>query len=101
MADSAIKTIPPLGQSGYGQNAMPAPAASPLRGHIPALDGVRGLAIVLVMLCHFIPRGADQMQFDGDMNGMAAVSAVVIENFIVVAIQIAPGENVKGAVVPS
>lgn len=35
---------------------VPPAAATParLRGHIPALDGVRGLAVILVMLLHFI-----------------------------------------------
>jgi peptidoglycan/LPS O-acetylase OafA/YrhL len=53
MTDSA--TILPLHQPGLSQNTASAPAVSPLRGHIPELDGIRGFAIVLVMLCHFIP----------------------------------------------
>src|SRR5215216_5117511 len=31
--------------------------AAPPRGHIPALDGIRGIAILMVMLCHFTNRG--------------------------------------------
>lgn len=33
----------------------PTPEASPYSRHLPALDGVRGLAIVLVMASHFFP----------------------------------------------
>jgi peptidoglycan/LPS O-acetylase OafA/YrhL len=36
-------------------DATPRPAALPvLRGHLPVLDGVRGLAILMVLLLHFV-----------------------------------------------
>ena len=51
-----LHVTPPSNQGGGAMSAAPASASPPpnLHGHMPALDGVRGLAILMVLLDHFI-----------------------------------------------
>lgn len=42
-------------------------------GHIPALDGIRGLAILMVLICHFAPGG------QGAKHGIARIIARIAD----------------------
>jgi peptidoglycan/LPS O-acetylase OafA/YrhL len=52
------------------------PANSGRKAYLPALDGVRGLAIALVLLCHFAPAGDDAMRWHGVSIGHAIGNAL-------------------------
>lgn len=62
------------------------PAVStPLRGHVPALDGVRGLAIILVMLAHFtvFPQMTGDTTVNRIFRSCAATGWVGVDLFFV------------------
>src|SRR5437868_4385597 len=50
-ADTAVNELPSV--RGLVEEATVSPASGPVRAHMPALDGLRGLAILLVMGFHF------------------------------------------------
>jgi peptidoglycan/LPS O-acetylase OafA/YrhL len=56
---------------------MSTPSALPrAHRHLPALDGIRGLAIALVLLCHFAPAGDETLRWHGVGLGHAIGNAL-------------------------
>src|SRR5260221_720191 len=54
-----------------------------LRGHMPVLDGVRGLAIVLVLLVHFTPPGQSHTVLGTLTKALASIGNVGVDLFFV------------------
>ena len=61
-----------------------APAPRPvLRGHLPALDGVRGLAILLVLLFHFVGQTTATNRLEAAVNGVLSYGCLGVDLFFV------------------
>jgi len=54
-----------------------------LRGHLPALDGVRGLAILVVLLFHFVAQTASTNRFEAAVNGVLSYGCLGVDLFFV------------------
>jgi peptidoglycan/LPS O-acetylase OafA/YrhL len=54
-----------------------------IRGHVPALDGVRGFAIVMVLLFHITPPGPASTKLGSLTKLLASVSPVGVDLFFV------------------
>jgi peptidoglycan/LPS O-acetylase OafA/YrhL len=53
-----------------------------LRGHVPVLDGLRGLAILLVLFAHFTPKGGHTL-VGAIVRGIASVGSTGVDLFFV------------------
>ena len=51
-----------------GADRHVAPAPSAFGGHLPALDGVRGLAILMVLALHFVAQTTATSRYEAAVN---------------------------------
>jgi peptidoglycan/LPS O-acetylase OafA/YrhL len=64
----------------------PAPAARPARafgGHLPALDGVRGLAILMVLLYHFVAQTTATNRWEAAVNKVFSYGPLGVDLFFI------------------
>jgi len=59
------------------------PSKSGLGGHLPALDGVRGLAILLVLLYHFVAQTTATNRFEAAVNWLCSYGSLGVDLFFV------------------
>jgi peptidoglycan/LPS O-acetylase OafA/YrhL len=69
-------------EAGVLAGAGPPPAAGTATGrHIPALDGVRGLAILMVMLFHFVAQTAATNRFEAGLGRVFSYGVLGVDLF--------------------
>src|SRR4029078_13141339 len=68
-----------MGALGSVETAPP----RPLRGHLPVLDGVRGLAILMVLLFHFVAQTTATNRIQAAVNGVFAYGLLGVDLFFV------------------
>jgi peptidoglycan/LPS O-acetylase OafA/YrhL len=56
---------------------------SALGGHLPVLDGVRGLAILMVLLFHFVANTTSTNRFEAGVNYLLSYGALGVDLFFV------------------
>src|SRR5262249_26439141 len=66
-----------------GDAATPAVVAPRFAGHMPALDGVRGLAILAVLLFHFVAQTTATNAFERAVNRVLNYGSLGVDLFFV------------------
>jgi peptidoglycan/LPS O-acetylase OafA/YrhL len=66
-----------------GTSAPDRGTGSIVRGHLPALDGVRGLAVLMVLLFHFVAHTTATNRFEAAVNGVLSYGLLGVDLFFV------------------
>jgi peptidoglycan/LPS O-acetylase OafA/YrhL len=78
---------PPSHPGGAAPLGAPAPVSAGLqpnlRGHMPALDGVRGLAVLMVLVFHFVGNTLPTSGVERAIIGVTSYGAYGVELFFV------------------
>jgi peptidoglycan/LPS O-acetylase OafA/YrhL len=83
-AQAALAVPPPASPAAAPRPAaLPATARPAVRGHLPALDGVRGLAILLVLLYHFVAQTTATNAFERAINWPLSYGLLGVDLFFV------------------
>ena len=66
-----------------GADRHVAPAPSAFGGHLPALDGVRGLAILMVLVLHFVAQTTATSRYEAAVNWVLSYGLLGVDLFFV------------------
>src|SRR5687768_14151075 len=80
--------VPPRARDRSPEAGTPAGDRTPRRrpafgGHLPALDGVRGLAILMVLLYHFVAQTTATNRFEAAVNWVLSYGFLGVDLFFV------------------
>jgi peptidoglycan/LPS O-acetylase OafA/YrhL len=80
-----LNTTPAAAPPAPGEGTPPAPPKERSRfgGHLPALDGVRGLAILMVLLFHFVAQTYAANSFERAVNKVLNYGSLGVDLFFV------------------
>src|SRR5882757_6155467 len=87
MMSAPAHITPPSNPGGAAPPDVPAPASASqrlnLRGHLPALDGVRGLAVLMVLVFHFVGNTLPTTGVERAIVGVTNYGSYGVELFFV------------------
>src|SRR5262245_39238218 len=72
-----------LASAGRTSQRLPLQSGWKATGHLPALDGVRGLAILMVLLHHFVAQTSATNRFEAVVNWVCSYGSLGVDLFFV------------------
>jgi peptidoglycan/LPS O-acetylase OafA/YrhL len=83
LAGAAEQAGDATGEAGAVANRSDRSGSARIRGHLPALDGVRGLAILMVLLYHFVAQTAATNRYEAILNRALGFGFLGVDLFFV------------------